>query len=40
LRPVAVDVSSGVETAPGIKDEHKMRAFINAARAAAQSELL
>jgi len=28
LRPVAVDVSSGVETAPGIKDLHKISQFI------------
>ena len=29
-----VDVSSGVESAPGVKDEAKIRAFIAAARGA------
>ena len=34
IRPYAVDVASGVETAPGIKDHTKVAAFIRAAREA------
>ena len=34
VRPYAVDVASGVETAPGIKDPSKIAAFIAAARSA------
>ena len=34
VRPYGVDVSSAVESAPGHKDSHLIRAFISAARAA------
>lgn len=34
LRPYAVDVSSGVERSPGVKDRDRMRAFVAAVREA------
>lgn len=34
LRPYAVDVSSGIELRPGVKDLDKMRAFVKAVRRA------
>jgi phosphoribosylanthranilate isomerase len=36
LRPAAVDLSSGVECAPGMKDAAKIQQFIAAVRAADQ----
>jgi len=36
VRPFAVDISSGVELAKGVKDESKVRAFIHAVRQADQ----
>ncbi len=34
VRPYAVDISSGVEAQKGIKDAHKIAAFVRAVRAA------
>ncbi|MDI1447820.1 phosphoribosylanthranilate isomerase [Polyangium sp. 6x1] len=36
VQPFGVDVASGVEYAPGLKDERKMRAFVDEARRATQ----
>lgn len=38
LRPYAVDVAGGVESAPGLKDEGKMRSFVAAVRSADAQE--
>ena len=38
VRPFGVDVSSGVERSPGVKDPELIHQFVRAARAAAESE--
>ncbi len=39
VRPWAVDVCSGVEAAPGLKDQERVRSFVAAVRAAAEESV-
>ena len=39
VQPFGVDVSSGVELQPGVKSPHKIRQFVDAARAAFQEQM-